>query len=90
MRIAKDRKVVGRKTQKSFCAQLAAISQVLTCHLCAWGPRVGVHRAVALIGHAKQAMGEGKSGPVETGITRLGGFCFWTRFENLVAKTMKN
>ena len=28
----------------------------------------GVHQALALFGDAKQAMGEGKSGPVETGL----------------------
>ena len=61
-----ERKVEGRKTWKSFFARFTAISQVLTCHLCAWGPCVGVSWAMALIGDAKQAMGEGKSGPVET------------------------
>ena len=30
---------------------------------------MGVCRALALFGDAKQAMGEGKSGPVETGLT---------------------
>ena len=30
---------------------------------------MGVRRALALFGNAKQAMGEGKSGPVETGLT---------------------
>ena len=30
---------------------------------------IGVRRALALFGDAKQAMGEGKSGPVETGLT---------------------
>ena len=29
--------VVGRKAQKSFLALFAAILQVSTCHLCAWG-----------------------------------------------------
>ena len=32
---------------------------------------MGVRRALALFGDAKQAMGEGKSGPVETGLTGL-------------------
>ena len=32
---------------------------------------MGVHQAMALIGNAKQATGEGKSGPVETGLNRL-------------------
>ena len=57
------------RTPKSFFALFAAILQVSTCHLCAWGPCVGVRRAMALIGDAKQATGEGKSGPVETGLT---------------------
>ena len=48
-----------------------AILQVSTCHLCAWGPCADVRRAMALICNAKQATGEGKSGPVETGLTRL-------------------
>ena len=34
---------------------------------------MGVRRAMVLIGDAKQAMGEGKSGPVETGQTGLTG-----------------
>ena len=37
--------------------------------VCACGPCMGVHRAIALLGDAKQAMSEGKSGPVETGLT---------------------
>ena len=31
----------------------------------------------------------GKNGLVETGLTGPGGFFFWTRFENLVAKRRK-
>ena len=64
-----ERKVVGRKTWKSFFALFVAISQVSTCHLSVCGHCVGVRRAMALIGGAKQAMGEGKNGPVETGLT---------------------
>ena len=30
---------------------------------------IGVRRALALFGDTKQAMGEGKSGPVKTGLT---------------------
>ena len=46
-------------------ALFAAISYyVSTCH-----HAVCVRRALALFGDAKQAMGEGKSGPVETGLT---------------------
>ena len=33
------------------------------------GRYVGVRQAMALIGNARQAMSEGKSGPVETGLT---------------------
>ena len=32
-------------------------------------PAMAVRPALALFGDAKQAMGEGKSGPVETGLT---------------------
>ena len=59
------------KTWKSFYALFAAISQVSTCHLCPWGPCMGVRWAMVLIGNAKQATSEGKSGPVETGLTEL-------------------
>ena len=48
---------------------LTAISQVSTWYLCASGHCVGVRQAMALIGNARQAMSEGKSGPVETGLT---------------------
>ena len=41
----------------------------LWSNLWGWGPCVGVRRAMALIGNAKQATSEGKSGPVETGLT---------------------
>ena len=69
-RCLEERKVVGRKTRKSFFALFAAgISQVSTCHLNVWEACVGVHRAMAPIGDAKQATGEGKSRPVETGLT---------------------
>ena len=54
---------------KEFFALFAAISQASTRHLRAWGPCVGVRRATALIGDTKQATSEGKSGPVETGLT---------------------
>ena len=49
----------------------AAISQVSTYHLCAWGPCVGVSRAMALVSNDKQARGKGKGGLVETGLTGL-------------------
>ena len=65
-----DHMFVGRKAQKSSFALLAAISQDSTCHLCVLGPSVGLHRAMALIGDTKQAKSEGKSGPIETGLTR--------------------
>ena len=64
-----ERKVVGRKTQKSSFALFAVILQVSKCHLCAWGPCLSVHQAMALIGNAKQAMSGGESGTVETGLT---------------------
>ena len=32
---------------------------------------MGVHQAMALISNARQAMSEGKSGPVEIGLTGL-------------------
>ena len=48
-----------------------AISQDSTCHLCACGPRVGVHQAMALIGDTMQSTNKRKSGPVETGLTIL-------------------
>ena len=59
-----------RKTRKSSFALFTAISQVSTRHLCASGPCVGVRRAMALIGYAKQASGEWESSPVETRLTR--------------------
>ena len=37
------------KTRKSSFALSTAISQVSTCHLCAWGPCVGGHQAMALL-----------------------------------------
>ena len=56
---------------EEFFRRVAAISQISTCHLCAWGPCMGVHRAMVLIGDAKQATSEGKSGTVETRLTGL-------------------
>ena len=32
-----EQKVVGRKTRMSIFCTVAAIAQVSTCHLCAWG-----------------------------------------------------
>ena len=37
--------------------------------MCALWVLAWVRRPMALIGDAKQAMGEGKSGPIETGLT---------------------
>ena len=68
------RKVVRRKTWKSFFALLATILQVSTCHLYAWGPCVGACRTMALIGDAMQATGERKSGLVETRTNRTSGY----------------
>ena len=61
--------VVGRKAWNSSVALFVAISQVSTWYLCAWRRCVCVHRAMALIGNARQAMREGKCGPVETELT---------------------
>ena len=56
-------------SRNSFVALFAAISQVSTWYLCALGRCMGVRQAMALIGNARQATSEGKSGPVETGLT---------------------
>ena len=58
-----------KQSPNSSVTLLAAIMQVSTWLLCAWGHRVGVRRAMVLIGDARQATSEGKSGPVETGLT---------------------
>ena len=55
-------------------ALFAATLQASTCHhaVCGGGGGlacVGVRRTLAQFGDAKQAMGEGKSDPVETGLT---------------------
>ena len=52
----------------SFALFTAISYYVATCHhaVCA----MGVCQALALFGTAKQAMGAGKSGPVETGLNR--------------------
>ena len=41
---------------------------------------MGTHRALALFGDAKQAMGEGKSGLVETRLTGLVAMALWSNF----------
>ena len=71
-----ERKGVGRVL--SHCSQPSCKFQHVTCVLVGLAS-VGVCRATALIGDAKQARvwrretkqatGEGKSGPVETGLT---------------------
>ena len=55
--------------RNSSVTLFVAISQVLTWYLCASGRCMGVCRAMALIGNARQAMSEGKSGLVEAGLT---------------------
>ena len=55
----------------SSVALFAAILQVSTWYLCVSGRCVGVRQAMALIGNARQATSEGKSGPVEIGLTGL-------------------
>ena len=55
---------------EQFCytvrSHLASFNMVPMC----FGRYVGVRQAMALIGNARQATSEGKSGPVETGLTR--------------------
>ena len=58
-----------KHSPNSSVTLLAAIMQVSTWFLCAWGRRVGVRRAMPLIGDARQATSEGKSSQVETGLT---------------------
>ena len=58
-----------KHSPNSSVTLLAAIMQVSTWFLCAWGRWVGVRRAMALIGDARQATSVKKSGPVETGLT---------------------
>ena len=53
-------------SRNSSVTLFTAISQVSTRYLCGSGRCVGVHLAMALIDDARQAMSEGKSGPVET------------------------
>ena len=56
-----------RKLRREYFALFTAISYyVSTCRHVVW-----VRRVLALFGDAKQAMGEGKNGPVKTGLTRL-------------------
>ena len=38
-----EQEAVGMKPQKSSFALFTAILQASTCHLCAWGPCVGIH-----------------------------------------------
>ena len=65
-----ERKIIGR----------LSLSHSVRSHLvlcCNMSPRcvraMGICQALALLGDAKQAIGEGKSGPVETGLTGLTG-----------------
>ena len=53
-----ERKVVGRKTRKSFSALFAVISQVWTCHQCAFG----MHGHLLSNGANWQRKGKYKSG----------------------------
>ena len=55
--------------RNSSVALFAAISQVSAWYLCALGRCVGVRQAMSLIGNARQATSEGKSGLVETRLT---------------------
>ena len=69
--IGENRQIVGRKTRKviSHGSQPSREFQHVTCVV---GGLHGIHQAMALIDNAKQAMSEGKSGPVETGLTGHG------------------
>ena len=58
--------------RNSSVALIAAISQVSTWYICASGRCVGVPRAMALIGNARQATSGGKSGTGRT--NRTGGY----------------
>ena len=53
----------------SSVALFAVIMQVATWYLCPSGRCVGVRQAMALIGDARQATRERKTGPVETRLT---------------------
>ena len=60
-----ERKIVGR-LGLPYCSQpshimLQHVTTLIACH--------GRLPSIGLFGDAKQAMGEGKSGPVETGLT---------------------
>ena len=73
-----EQKVGGRETWLVgfFCT--IHIAQVLACHLCARGTYVGIYRAMGLNDNAKQAIGEGKSGPVESGLNELAAMALHT------------
>ena len=60
-----ERKIVGR-LGLSHCSQPSRIMLQHVTKLCACHGRLP---SIGLFGDAKQAMGEGKSGPVETGLT---------------------
>ena len=60
-----ERKIVGR-LGLSHCSQPSRIMLQHVTTLCACHGRLP---SIGLFGDAKQAMGEGKSGPVETGLT---------------------
>ena len=60
-------KVVGRLGRDSFTAFTVIFQHAM-----------GTHRALALFGDAKQAMGEGKSGLVETRLTGPVAMALWS------------
>ena len=60
-----------RLGRSSFSTLFAVILQVSTCHLCGWAPSLRVRRAMAPNWRYQVTHELGKSGPVETGLTRL-------------------
>ena len=64
-----ERKVVGKEDSEEFFHTVwSHLASLNTYHLCSWGPCVGIRRAMALIGDAKQDMSDRK---VETRLTGL-------------------
>ena len=60
---------MSEKLLKDLVFRTVRSHLVLFCNMSSRCVRaMGICRALALFGDAKQAMGEGKSGPVETGL----------------------
>ena len=79
---------MGKKTRKNAFILFTAISQPPTRHLptCAgvWGLCMGVYWAIEPIGDAKQAMSEGKSGPVGTGLTWPAAMALTQQYQKII------